>query len=227
MFASTELRKAKLDYRLAFQKFSQERTKSSSRCLISWIREKLGYKTRSFSIPGTSLEQRASHRSRIMYRYLIYLCDRPRCQSIHRGTGLKQARGEERLVIDFPDVEREFCLAGKSFPLLAIYPWNLIGEQFAVVAGDHSGHVQLSSTRILSSLAIFVDDERETIGSPGNRRRIAPETTEYVRLFCSSKTATRWNHSAYSLYTRRDFLSFLCVCLGFVDALFEWSVNWH
>lgn len=79
-----------------------------------------------FSFPAAltvrSSDRAATVRSRIIYRYLIYLCDRPRCQSIRRGNRLETGRGgEERLVIDFPDVEREFCLPGKSFPLLSPY----------------------------------------------------------------------------------------------------------
>lgn len=59
-----------------------------------------------------SSDRATTVRSRIIYRYLIYLCDRPRCQSIRRGNRLETGRGgEERLVIDFPDVEREYLPA--------------------------------------------------------------------------------------------------------------------
>lgn len=120
-----------------------------------------------------SSDRAATVRSRIIYRYLIYLCDRPRCQSIRRGNRLETGRGgEERLVIDFPDVEREFCLPGKSFPLLSPY---ISVESYwrAVCRRSCSTFLRRSSlstpplpfSPFSRAWPIFVDDEMETIGS--------------------------------------------------------------
>lgn len=130
-----------------------------------------------FSFPAAltvrSSDRATTVRSRIIYRYLIYLCDRPRCQSIRRGNRLETGRGgEERLVIDFPDVEREFCLPGKSFPLLSPY---ISVESYwrAVCRRPCSTFLRRSSlstpplpfSPFSRAWPIFVDDEMETIGS--------------------------------------------------------------
>lgn len=181
--------RGKVWYRSRFEKFPQERTKFSlSRCLVSLACKKLAGSLVPLRLSSVRVDRRpCSHRSRIMYRYLIYLCDRTRCQSIRRGTGLKQPGGEERLVIDFLDVEREFCLAGKSFPLLSAYPWNLIEEQFAVGTVTTLTRSTILDQHPLQT-TIFVEDWEGNDQIFGKQRRIGPRTFFFQFLL--------WNFSS-------------------------------